>query len=74
MQEWLSTVERLKGEALEILLSKDHAEKEHLQLSHQKLSRLQEEFGQLIVERESWLKKANDFFNSANKVSVRSSW
>ncbi|XP_045052239.2 coiled-coil domain-containing protein 141 isoform X2 [Desmodus rotundus] len=67
-KEWLSTVERLKGEALEILLSKDHAEKEHLQLSHQKLSRLQEEFGQLIVERESWLKKANDFFNSANKA------
>ncbi|KAM5326428.1 coiled-coil domain-containing protein 141 isoform 2-T2 [Glossophaga mutica] len=67
-KEWSSTVEKLRSEALEILLSKDHVEKEHLQLSHQKLNRLQEEFGQLIVERESWLEKANDFFNSANKA------
>ncbi|XP_045707176.1 coiled-coil domain-containing protein 141 isoform X3 [Phyllostomus hastatus] len=67
-KEWTSSVEKLKTEALEILLSTGHVEKEHLQLSHQKLKRLQEEFGQLIVERESWLKKANDFFNSANKA------
>lgn len=44
-------------------------EKKHLQLSNQKLNRLQEEFGQLMAERKTWLKKANDFFNSANKVS-----
>ncbi|XP_045151047.1 coiled-coil domain-containing protein 141 isoform X2 [Echinops telfairi] len=67
-KEWNSAVERLRREALGILLSKDHADKEHLQLSNQKLSRLQEELGQLMVERESWLKKANDFFNSANKA------
>lgn len=73
LQEWNAAVEKLKSEALEILLSKDHVEKEHLQLSNQKLDRLQEEFGQLIAERKTWLKKANDFFNSANKVSARSS-
>ncbi|XP_054418605.1 coiled-coil domain-containing protein 141 [Pteronotus mesoamericanus] len=67
-KEWNSAVEKLKREALEVLLSKDYVEKEHLQLCHQKLNRLQEEFGQLIVERKSWLKKANDFFNSANKA------
>lgn len=67
-KEWNSTVEKLKSEALEILLSKHHAEREHLQLSNQKLNRLQEEFGQLIVERNTWLKKANEFFNSANKA------
>lgn len=67
-KEWNSAVEKLKSEALGILLSKDHVEKEHLQLSTQKLSQLQKEFGQLIVERNTWLKKANDFFNSANKA------
>ncbi|XP_045415063.1 coiled-coil domain-containing protein 141 isoform X2 [Lemur catta] len=67
-KEWNSAVEKLKSEALGILLSKDHVEKEHLQLSTQKLSRLQKEFGQLMVERNTWLKKANDFFNSANKA------
>ncbi|KAM9664187.1 coiled-coil domain-containing protein 141 [Trichechus inunguis] len=67
-KEWNSAVERLKSEALEILLSKDYVEKEHLQLSNQKLNQLQEEFGRLMVERETWLKKANDFFNSANKA------
>ncbi|XP_019509561.1 PREDICTED: coiled-coil domain-containing protein 141 [Hipposideros armiger] len=67
-KEWNSTVEGLKSEALEILLSKDHVEREHLQVSNQKLNRLQEEFGQLIVERNTWLKKANEFFNSANKA------
>ncbi|XP_007935096.1 coiled-coil domain-containing protein 141 [Orycteropus afer afer] len=67
-KEWNSTIERLKSEALEILLSKDYVEKEHLQLSNQKLNQLQEEFGQLMVERETWLKKANAFFNSANKA------
>ncbi|XP_006866765.1 PREDICTED: coiled-coil domain-containing protein 141 [Chrysochloris asiatica] len=67
-KEWNYAVERLKSEALGILLSKDYGEKDHLQLSNQKLSRLQEEFGQLMVKRETWLKKANDFFNSANKA------
>ena len=64
-------IERLKSQALGILLSKDSAEKEHLQLSNQKLNRLQEEFGRLMVERKAWLTVANDFFTSANKVSVR---
>lgn len=64
-------MEKLKSEALGILLSKEYVEKEHLQLSNQKLNWLQEEFGRLMVERKTWLKKANDFFNSANKVSVR---
>ncbi|CAK6448446.1 unnamed protein product [Pipistrellus nathusii] len=67
-KEWNAAVEKLKSEALEILLSKDHVEKAHLQLSNQKLNRLQEEFGQLMAERKTWLKEANDFFNSANKA------
>lgn len=64
-------IETLKSEALELLLSKEHVQSEHLQLSNQKLNQLQEEFGQLMEERKSWLRKANEFFNSANKVSVR---
>ncbi|XP_057407889.1 coiled-coil domain-containing protein 141 isoform X3 [Balaenoptera acutorostrata] len=67
-QEWNSAVQKLKTEALGILLSKEDVEKEHLQLSNQKLTWLQEEFGRLMVERKTWLKKANDFFNSANKA------
>ncbi|XP_066201242.1 coiled-coil domain-containing protein 141 isoform X3 [Saccopteryx leptura] len=67
-KEWDAAVERLKSEALEILLHKDHVQKEHLQLSHQKLHRLQEESAQLIAERKTWLNKANDFFHSANKA------
>ncbi|XP_071072344.1 coiled-coil domain-containing protein 141 [Dasypus novemcinctus] len=67
-KEWNSTVEKLKSEALGILLSKNHVEKEHLQLSNQKLKWLQEELSQLMAERKTWLKKANDFFNSANKA------
>ncbi|XP_040601609.1 coiled-coil domain-containing protein 141 isoform X2 [Mesocricetus auratus] len=67
-KEWNSTIEKLKSQALEILLSKDFTEKEHLQLSNQKLNRLQEEFGRLMVERKTWLMMANDFFNSANEA------
>lgn len=67
-KEWNSAVETLKSEALRILLSKDNVEKEHLQISNQKLNQLQEEFGWLMVERETWLKKTNDFFNNANKA------
>ncbi|XP_015336595.1 coiled-coil domain-containing protein 141 isoform X3 [Marmota marmota marmota] len=67
-KEWNSIAEKLKSEALGILQGKDCVEKEHLQLSNQKLNQLQEEFGRLMVERKTWLKKANDFFNSANKA------
>ncbi|XP_019693878.3 coiled-coil domain-containing protein 141 isoform X4 [Felis catus] len=67
-KEWNSAVEKLKSDALGILLSKDYVEKEHLQLSNQKLDQLQGEFGRLMVERKTWLKKANVFFNSANKA------
>ncbi|KAM5280345.1 coiled-coil domain-containing protein 141 [Ctenodactylus gundi] len=67
-KEWNSAVETLQSEALGILLAKDGAEQEHVQLSHQKLNRLQQEFGQLVVQRKSWLKEANDFFKSANKA------
>ncbi|XP_013368048.1 PREDICTED: coiled-coil domain-containing protein 141 [Chinchilla lanigera] len=67
-KEWNSTVEKLKGEVLEILLSKDYVEREQLQLSNQKLNQLQDELGQLIMQRKIWLKKANDFFSSANKA------
>ncbi|KFO27995.1 Coiled-coil domain-containing protein 141 [Fukomys damarensis] len=67
-KEWDSAVEELKGEAVGMLLSKDFAERERLQLSNQKLNRLQDELGQLIMERKIWLKKANDFFSGANKA------
>lgn len=67
-KEWNSTVEKLKSQALEILLSKDFTDKEHLQLSNQNLNRLQEEFGRLMVDRKTRLTLANDFFNSANKA------
>ncbi|KAL1786224.1 coiled-coil domain-containing protein 141 [Sigmodon hispidus] len=67
-KEWNLTIEKLKSQALEILLAKDFTEKEHLQLSNQKLNQLQEEFGRLMVERKTWLMMANDFFNSANKA------
>ncbi|XP_069876099.1 coiled-coil domain-containing protein 141 isoform X2 [Dipodomys merriami] len=67
-KEWNSAVEKLKSEALGIMLSKDSAEKDHLQFSNQKLNRLQEEFGQLMMERKTCLTKANDFFHSANKA------
>ncbi|XP_040083660.1 coiled-coil domain-containing protein 141 isoform X4 [Oryx dammah] len=67
-KEWNAVVETLKSEALGLLLSKEHVQSEHLQLSNQKLNQLQEEFGQLMEERKSWLRKANEFFNSANKA------
>ncbi|KAI4544050.1 hypothetical protein MG293_004316 [Ovis ammon polii] len=67
-KEWNAVIETLKSEALELLLSKEHVQSEHLQLSNQKLNQLQEEFGHLMEERKSWLRKANEFFNSANKA------
>ncbi|KAB0380711.1 hypothetical protein FD755_008495, partial [Muntiacus reevesi] len=70
VSEWNAVVETLKSEALGLLLSKEYVENEHLQLSNQKLNQLQEEFGRLMAERKGWLKKANEFFNSANKVEM----
>lgn len=67
-KEWDSAAEKLKDEAVGMLLSKDFAERERLQLSNQTLNRLQDELGQLIMERKIWLKKANDFFSGANKA------
>uniref|UniRef100_A0A673U2Z1 Coiled-coil domain-containing protein 141 n=1 Tax=Suricata suricatta TaxID=37032 RepID=A0A673U2Z1_SURSU len=67
-KEWDSIVEKLKSDALRILLSRDYVEEERLQLSNQKLNQLREEFGRLMVERNTWLKKANAFFNSAKKA------
>lgn len=67
-KEWNCTVEKLKGEALEVLLMKDYAEREQLLLSNQKLNQLQDELSQLIVERKISLNKANDFFSSTNKA------
>lgn len=67
-KEWDLAMEKLKSQALGILLSKDLTEKEHLQLSNQKLNRLQEEFGRLMVDRKAWLTMAHDFFTSANEA------
>ncbi|XP_027721648.1 coiled-coil domain-containing protein 141 isoform X1 [Vombatus ursinus] len=67
-KEWNSAVDKLKSEALNILLSEDYVEKEHLQLSNQKLNQLQEEFAHLMEKRKTLLQEANDFFNSVNKA------
>ncbi|XP_044525014.1 coiled-coil domain-containing protein 141 [Gracilinanus agilis] len=67
-KEWNSAVDKLKSEALRILLTEDYMEKEHLQLSNQKLNQLQEQFAQLMEERNTFLQEANDFFNSVNKA------
>ncbi|KAI5773330.1 CCDC141-like protein [Gulo gulo luscus] len=67
-KEWNSAAEKLRTDALGILLSKGYVEKEHLRLSNQKLHQLQGECCQLIAEREAWLKKANGFFCSTNKA------
>ncbi|XP_068924656.1 coiled-coil domain-containing protein 141 [Petaurus breviceps papuanus] len=67
-KEWNSAVDTLKSKALRILLTEDYVEKEHLQLSNQKLNQLQEEFAQLMEKRKTLLQEANDFFNSVNKA------
>lgn len=67
-KEWNSAVEKLKSDALGILLSKGYVEKEHLQLSNQKLNQLQGELGQLMAERKTWLREANGFFSSAHQA------
>lgn len=66
-------MEQLKAEAHKILLSEDYAEKEHLKLSNQKITLLQEEVCRHMEERKTLLQEANDFFNAANKVSMRAS-
>ncbi|XP_004634765.1 coiled-coil domain-containing protein 141 isoform X2 [Octodon degus] len=66
-KEWNCAAEKLKEQALEILLT-DYVEREQLLLSNQKLNRLQDELSRLIVERKIWLHKANDFFSSTNKA------
>uniref|UniRef100_A0A5F8GIN7 Coiled-coil domain-containing protein 141 n=1 Tax=Monodelphis domestica TaxID=13616 RepID=A0A5F8GIN7_MONDO len=67
-KEWNSAVDKLKSEALSILLTEDYMEKEHLQLSNHNLNQLQEQFTQLMEERKTFLQEANDFFNSVNKA------
>uniref|UniRef100_A0A7M4F4G3 Coiled-coil domain containing 141 n=1 Tax=Crocodylus porosus TaxID=8502 RepID=A0A7M4F4G3_CROPO len=67
-KEWNFTVEQLKAEALKILFSEDYAEKEHLKLSNQKITLLQEEVCRHMEERKKLLQEANDFFNAANKA------
>ncbi|XP_025072317.1 coiled-coil domain-containing protein 141 isoform X10 [Alligator sinensis] len=66
-KEWNFTVGQLKAEALKILLSEDYAEKEHLKLSNQKITLLQEEVCRHMEERKKLLQEASDFFNAANK-------
>ncbi|XP_025072312.1 coiled-coil domain-containing protein 141 isoform X5 [Alligator sinensis] len=67
-KEWNFTVGQLKAEALKILLSEDYAEKEHLKLSNQKITLLQEEVCRHMEERKKLLQEASDFFNAANKA------
>ncbi|KFP67182.1 hypothetical protein N322_07334, partial [Cariama cristata] len=68
--EWNSTVEQLEAEALQILLSEDYTEKEHLELSNQKICLLREEVCFRMEERKALLQEANDFFHTAAKVGI----
>ncbi|XP_035186769.1 coiled-coil domain-containing protein 141 [Oxyura jamaicensis] len=68
VKEWNSTVEQLEAEALKILLSEDYTEKEHLNLTNQKICLLQEEVCCHMEERKALLQEANDFFNAAGKA------
>ncbi|XP_009702825.1 PREDICTED: coiled-coil domain-containing protein 141, partial [Cariama cristata] len=68
VKEWNSTVEQLEAEALQILLSEDYTEKEHLELSNQKICLLREEVCFRMEERKALLQEANDFFHTAAKV------
>ncbi|XP_056205427.1 coiled-coil domain-containing protein 141 isoform X1 [Falco biarmicus] len=68
LKEWNSTVEQLEAEALNILLSEDYTEKEHLKLSNQKICLLREEARFHMEERKALLQEANDFFHTAGKV------
>ncbi|XP_065607293.1 coiled-coil domain-containing protein 141 isoform X6 [Cyrtonyx montezumae] len=68
VKEWNSTVEQLEAEALKILLSEDYTEKEHLNLSNQKIHLLREEVSCHMEKRKALLEEANDFFNMAGKA------
>uniref|UniRef100_A0A8B9ZXX4 Coiled-coil domain containing 141 n=1 Tax=Anas zonorhyncha TaxID=75864 RepID=A0A8B9ZXX4_9AVES len=68
VKEWNSTVEQLEAEALKILLSEDYTEKEHLNLTNQKICLLQEEVCCHMEERKALLQEANNFFNAAGKA------
>uniref|UniRef100_A0A669Q3L0 Coiled-coil domain containing 141 n=1 Tax=Phasianus colchicus TaxID=9054 RepID=A0A669Q3L0_PHACC len=68
VKEWNSTVEQLEAEALKILLSEDYTEKEHLNISNQKIHLLRGEVCCHMEERKALLQEANDFFNTADKA------
>ncbi|XP_069717127.1 coiled-coil domain-containing protein 141 isoform X2 [Phaenicophaeus curvirostris] len=68
VKEWNSTVEQLEAEALQILLSEDYTEKEHLKLSNQKICQLREEVCFHMEERRALLQEANDFFHHVSKA------
>ncbi|XP_052531481.1 coiled-coil domain-containing protein 141 isoform X6 [Tympanuchus pallidicinctus] len=68
VKEWNFTVEQLEAEALKILLSEDYTEKEHLNISNQKIHLLRGEVCCHMEERKALLQEANDFFNTANKA------
>lgn len=66
-------MEQLEAEALKILLSEDYTEKEHLNLTNQKICLLQEEVCCHMEERKALLQEANNFFNAAGKVGKKPS-
>ncbi|XP_048808643.1 coiled-coil domain-containing protein 141 isoform X5 [Lagopus muta] len=68
VKEWNFTVEQLEAEALKILLSEDYTEKEHLNISNQKIHLLRGEVCCHMEERKALLQEANDFFNTADKA------
>ncbi|XP_072903216.1 coiled-coil domain-containing protein 141 isoform X4 [Hemitrygon akajei] len=66
-KEFTSLVERLKGEADEMLLNAEITEKEQMALQNQKMQLMCEEFWLLMKDRDVLLQEAYDFFRSANK-------
>lgn len=64
-------MEQLEAEAVKILLSEDYIEKEHLNLSSQKIHLLRGEVCCHMEERKALLQEANDFFNTAGKVGKK---
>ncbi|XP_051885753.1 coiled-coil domain-containing protein 141 [Pristis pectinata] len=66
-KEFTSVVERLKGEADEMLLNAEITDNEQLAFQNQKMKLMYEEFWLLMKEREMLLQEAHDFFRSANK-------
>ncbi|XP_039185104.1 coiled-coil domain-containing protein 141 isoform X3 [Crotalus tigris] len=67
-QEWNSSLQGLKSEALKILFSEEYAEKEHLKLSNKKMNLLEQEVNRCFEERKTLLQEANDFFIAARKA------